>query len=612
MYTPICIENYAQPVHACRSVCERARGGCEKYMKKFGFEWPEHMNCNLFPEYGSTKDVCMDPMDAENEQSKEMQVIPLFINSKEKILLPPVEGPFSTIDMCVKPLIKITDYRDVRFNRISTANVINCARPCFDKLFSETEYKFSYYWILFWSIICFLSSLSTVSTFLIEKDRFKYPEKPIIYLSFCYLFVSSGFLLKYFVGHENVACELDGSIKSIISSSRNSTITSAILCKIIFILTYYFSMASSVWWVVISLTWLLAAGLKWGTESISKYSFYFHLVAWLLPAIKTFIILLIGYVDADSLSGICFVGSTNLRTLNMFIIVPMFIYLVFGITFLLLGFMSLFRLRNMLKKQQGQAKTTKLEKLMIRIGIFSILYTIPVTCLLSCYFYEQYYRIEWEQNYLCMQRQLAEGTDCLNTRKPEFFVFMLKYFCILIIGITSGFWTWTSKTFVSWNYFLKRSCCCCGELSKLYKKGIQKDSIIYFHTSTENQQTINEVTPTSQQQQQRLKENNNNIKINRNEEFDENYCNIGGGNTTSVFDSEPIAYDTRNKTVAIKNSKLIKTSSISSESTISTSQTNSYSLVSNTIPYSTPPIPQQQKQRPSVKYALASPTFIRK
>ena len=52
MYTPICIKNYAKPVRACRSVCERARGGCEKYMKKFGFEWPEHMNCNLFPEYG--------------------------------------------------------------------------------------------------------------------------------------------------------------------------------------------------------------------------------------------------------------------------------------------------------------------------------------------------------------------------------------------------------------------------------------------------------------------------------------------------------------------------------------------------------------------------------
>ena len=34
-------------------------------MKKFGFDWPEHMNCDLFPEYGSTNQVCMDPMDAQ-------------------------------------------------------------------------------------------------------------------------------------------------------------------------------------------------------------------------------------------------------------------------------------------------------------------------------------------------------------------------------------------------------------------------------------------------------------------------------------------------------------------------------------------------------------------
>lgn len=65
MYTPICLPNYAQPIRACKSVCVRARLGCEKYMKKFGFEWPEHMHCDLFPEYGSSNQVCMDPMDAQ-------------------------------------------------------------------------------------------------------------------------------------------------------------------------------------------------------------------------------------------------------------------------------------------------------------------------------------------------------------------------------------------------------------------------------------------------------------------------------------------------------------------------------------------------------------------
>lgn len=36
-------------------------------MKKFGFDWPDHMRCELFPEYGSGE-VCMDPMDAEEQR----------------------------------------------------------------------------------------------------------------------------------------------------------------------------------------------------------------------------------------------------------------------------------------------------------------------------------------------------------------------------------------------------------------------------------------------------------------------------------------------------------------------------------------------------------------
>ena len=612
MYTPICIANYAQPVRACRSVCERARGGCEKFMKKFGFEWPVHMNCNLFPEYGSTKEVCMDPMDAELDE-QHVVIMP------NEILPAQVPVADDTKNLCLNPLIKITNEKDTRYNKISTGNVLNCARPCFDKHFTQSEYKFSFYWVLFWSILCFLSSSSTALTFLIDKSRFKYPEKPIIYLSICYLFISLGFLLKYMIGHERVACELDGSIKNIMSSSRNTTGTSAILCTIIFVLIYYFTMASSVWWVIISLTWFLAAGLKWGIESISKLSYYFHIVAWILPMIKTIIVLTVGYVDADSLTGICYVGNTSLKTLNMFVIIPMFIYLAFGVTFLLLGFMSLFHLRNLIKKQQGQAKTTKLETLMIRIGIFSILYTIPATCLISCYFYEQYYRIEWEQNFVCA-RQFAEGgnnisVECLNTRRPEFSVFMLKYFSILIIGVTSGFWTWTLKTFISWRDFIK-SCCCCCKTKMLYRKGTQKDSVIYFHASNENTTDNNN---NNSQEQQEPSHNPFLFRMNdkhQQQDLEANYCNIGGNSST--FDSEPTTFNDdykrnmRVNCVAIKNAKLIQTSSISSDSTISTSQTNSYSLISNQIQQYPSAAGVVDQQKRIIKYTLASPSFIRK
>lgn len=46
VYAPECINgNIRAP---CRRVCERARAGCEPLMNKFGFLWPERLNCETF------------------------------------------------------------------------------------------------------------------------------------------------------------------------------------------------------------------------------------------------------------------------------------------------------------------------------------------------------------------------------------------------------------------------------------------------------------------------------------------------------------------------------------------------------------------------------------
>jgi frizzled protein 4 len=99
--------------------------------------------------------------------------------------------------------------------------------------------------------------------------------------------------------------------------------------------------ASSLWWVILTLTWFLAAGLKWGHEAIQIHSSYFHLAAWAVPAIKTIVILVMRDVDADELTGICYVGNQNSRTLLGFVIVPLLVYLFIGITFLVVFYWNL-------------------------------------------------------------------------------------------------------------------------------------------------------------------------------------------------------------------------------------------------------------------------------
>ena len=68
-------------------------------------------------------------------------------------------------------------------------------------------------------------------------------------------------------------------------------------CTVLFMMLYFFGMASSIWWVILTFTWLLAAGFKWGAEAIEGLSHYFHLAAWGWPALKTIAILTLAKVS---------------------------------------------------------------------------------------------------------------------------------------------------------------------------------------------------------------------------------------------------------------------------------------------------------------------------
>ena len=159
----------------------------------------------------------------------------------------------------------------------------------------------------------------------------------------------------------------------------------------------------------------------------------------------------------------CYVGLWNVEALRGFVLAPLCVYLVLGTAFLLAGFVSLFRIRTVMK--HDGTKTDKLEKLMIRIGIFSVLYTVPALIVIACLFYEQAYFDSWmltwnmemcsrpvPQSLYSIPCPVGERTRDLG-RRPEFEVFMIKYLMAMIVGITSSFWVWSSKTLTSWRQF---------------------------------------------------------------------------------------------------------------------------------------------------------------
>ena len=475
VYVPLCTKDVDFSIYPCRSTCEAARDGCVPVMKKFGYEWPDRLNCNKFPIQNDPKaksDPTLLCMSAPNIQHIPLNTSDFWknfenIDPKMKKLLKSlghVPDEKSTARPSELPTRKGSDIygneSDIgalslcgnnsgtlheKFVYVERYDL--CVPRCGEDLFfTQKNKRFTEAWISVWSILCFISTAITVLTFAIDTSRFKYPERPIIFLSICYNFYSIAHIIRLAGGRE-IGCDSDG----VYTVTAGMSIADHASCSVVFLMLYYFGMASALWWVQLTFAWFLSAGLKWGQEAIEAKATIFHVVSWTVPAIQTMVVLILRKVDADELSGLCYVGSYNSKDLGGYVIAPLCVYVVVGAVFLLAGFVSLFRIRQVLKDKE--TKTDKLEKLMVRIGVFSILYSIPMTIAIGCYFYEHGNRKQWMSNMIyCQVREI-----CPQNQGPQVEIFMVKHFMLLVVGTTASVWIWSLKTFQSWrNFYNKR------------------------------------------------------------------------------------------------------------------------------------------------------------
>lgn len=73
----------------------------------------------------------------------------------------------------------------------------SCALQCgYDSgLYRRGAKVFTDAWMAVWAVLCFLSTTLTVLTFLLDSQRFSYPERPIIFLSMCCNLYSVAYLV---------------------------------------------------------------------------------------------------------------------------------------------------------------------------------------------------------------------------------------------------------------------------------------------------------------------------------------------------------------------------------------------------------------------------------
>ena len=67
--------------------------------------------------------------------------------------------------------------------------------------------------------------------------------------------------------------------------------------------SHFFTVNGTIWWLILTFTWLLAAGFKWGSEAIEKYCAVYHTIAWGIPAVHVIIVLVLGKVEGDNIAG---------------------------------------------------------------------------------------------------------------------------------------------------------------------------------------------------------------------------------------------------------------------------------------------------------------------
>ncbi|KXJ11374.1 Smoothened-like [Exaiptasia diaphana] len=185
-------------------------------------------------------------------------------------------------------------------------------------------------------------------------------------------------------------------------------------------------MAGIIWFVVLAYAWCICFKTLGSTrDNFTGKTFYFHGISWSLPAVLTGCALMLKKVDANSISGICFVGYEDANMRALFLLGPLGLNLFIGGVFL--------------------AK-----------GIFAFVAFAFGFITFACHLYEYSNLKMWEKSYrdylYCIADTEVKGTvnKCKVNERPNLSVIELGLSSLFGAGVAMSSWKWTSNTFRTW------------------------------------------------------------------------------------------------------------------------------------------------------------------
>lgn len=464
LYFPPCTQ-LESTIKPCRSVCIAARNGCEKLLANFRLDWPQSLDCSSFPDKqpcvsrdGGPSITDTSSMTASDKSGSGSDFIPLV--TRERFICP--------VHFSTPAELGYVFRLNGKFHH-------GCGTPCDNFIFDNRTRDTIRRFILFFATICLLSIAYTLTTYKLSEEKFDYPQRALVYIAICYLFISLVFIMGFFLG-DQIACN-----KPFPPPYPNvlmiRTLTQGIhkpMCTLSFVILIYAQNASFFWFLILCFTWFLTTFFLWTPEALEQKSGIFHALVWGFAALRTVFYVSVKSIQGDVLSGVC---SLTLWDQGKWLSVlgsVSVINLAVCILFFVMSFTSSCKIRQA-HRIVGRI-TVGMDRLLYQLTVFSIIYILSTLILITCYAYEginiDHWILSWQMR-VC--RNPNYGIPCpieisgRQPSKPNAIFFAIKFGAQFLPGVILFCLFISRKDSESWTTFLQKS-------SKLWTKKSPKPS----------------------------------------------------------------------------------------------------------------------------------------
>ena len=438
---PLCFSGTFPRVEPCQEMCVAVRENCMPFLNSNGRGWPPELDCNKFPPESSRLCVWNGKNCELNHSDPASSLNPSSQPVRSSVMR-------KSLANCTGHLVPYPNFSHAQYGGID-----NCDEHCHGVYLTAGEQDFNTVWRAIWSLLCLLASIVTVLTWVINYKAIKSPETPVYYIALCYSFVALSYTISIAVGKESIIC--DSAIKN--SLNESALVVNGLhfpVCIALFSVTYFFTLASWIWWGLLNVEWLIcsdksrAFGIKWRICS--------QLVGWGVPVLYLLIAL-----GTESVGGNSFLRTCWIRKQRevAYLISPLLTVIVFSSVVIIIAFTRVTKLQKVFKDADLDQEEVDRITTLIQVSLYCTVYLIPMGMLVCCYWYEYWFREQWEHSYI---NCLHNPSTCASSEKPIFNIIKTKFAVSLIMGILSGAWTFRKSSTRAW----RKVCCVCCQVRK--------------------------------------------------------------------------------------------------------------------------------------------------